>query len=377
MIYLSKLGVSFIGLGFVLYLVALQSSSGLLFLVLGILAGCYLVNLVSAWRAARHLDLRPPANMTGREGEAITGTWEVANTTRETLGLTEARSPWGMLFRIGALAGGECIHITPDLLTLPKRGVYPFNSLSLVSSYPFGMIRCTRKLEVSGEFIVYPAVYRCQVPLAAGFEPTVGGKFTGLHRSASGDSFHGVRPFQSSDPVRLIHWASSSKGLGLMVKEFDEELSGRVSIVMDAEGARDAEGNLLIDWAARAAASLVLAALDASHQIEYINLGNLELLSVPPFADGSVVMDSLARLTPVEDSLTRSRLQAALAKLPVKSSVCLVLTSYNADVESFMNRDLPADRRKAELYLPESWREAVADRHVRALFFGPSSLENE
>ena len=37
MIYLSKLGLSFLGLSFMLYLVSLQSQSGLLFLILGII----------------------------------------------------------------------------------------------------------------------------------------------------------------------------------------------------------------------------------------------------------------------------------------------------------------------------------------------------
>ena len=376
MIYLSKLGVSFVLLGLMLYMVALQSASGLLFLVLGILFGCYVINLLAARRVARQLALVPPERMIGTEETPITGTWEIANRSQRILGLAEARSPWGNLFRIGALAGGEIIHITPTL-TLPRRGVYPFGRLWLISSYPFGLVRCRQRLSLKGEFVVHPGVYACPAPVAAGFEPMVGGRYTGQNRSSSGDSFHGVRPMQSSDPVKLIHWPSSSKGLGIMVKEFDEELSGRVCLVMDAGDGKAPDGDGAIDWAARATGSLVLAALDAGHQVEYTNLADLAHLSVPPFADGSVVLDALARLRPSPGALTRERLNAALAGMPSRASLCLILTEYTPDVAAFLNLDVAPTRRKTALYLPVWYQGQLGEPYGTVHYYAAREMADQ
>jgi len=355
--YPSKLGLSFIALGFFLYLISLQSRSGLLFLILGILFGCYVINIASAYHAAKYLGLVPPDAMTGTEGETIRGTWELTNPSNAAIGLTEVRTSAGdVLFRIGVVAAGETIHITPDL-SLVRRGIYPFHSLALISSYPFGLVRCRRHLPIEGEFVVYPAPYDCPVPRAAGFEPMVGGKYTGKNRSPSGDRFSGVRPMQPSDPLKLIHWASSAKGLEIMVKEFDEELSGRVAILMDAEPNPAPVGNeLLIDWAARATVSLMLAALDQGHQVEYTNLADLEHLSVPPFADGSVVMHQLARLQPRSGSLTPERLHSAITAMPRKAGLCLVLTSCPQEIADYLDGLLAAERRTLSLYLPNTIR---------------------
>lgn len=370
MIYLSKLGGSFIGLAFMLYLVSLQTQSGLLFLILGILFGCYVINLAAARRTVKHLKLTPPETMRGREGEKINGTWQVENPSRHTLGLTEAASPWGKLFRLGALGPGDQAHLSPELI-FPTRGVYPMHSLKLISSYPFGLVRYLKWLKISGEFIVYPRAYNCPPPRAAGFEPMVGGKFSGQNRSSSGDSFHGVRPFQSTDPVKLIHWKSSCKGLGLMVKEFDEELSGRVSFIVDGGDSQAPNGEPMFNWTARCLASLMLSALDEGHQVAYVDLADPHPLQVPPFADGSVVLERLARTQPSPDHLTRDKLRGAVAQLPRKSAICLVLTEVNEDVHAFINQDLAGDRRKISVYLPDTLR------HSHDLSYGPVTYYGE
>jgi uncharacterized protein (DUF58 family) len=185
---------------------------------------------------------------------------------------------------------------------------------------------------VAGQITVYPAVYPCPAPPAAGFEPMVGGRFAGRNRAQSGDSFHGVRPFQPQDPVRLIHWPSSVKGQGIMVKEFDQELSGRVGIVLDAAAGQAPDGAPLLDWAARATASLVLAALDQGYQVEYVDTADTTALSVPPFSDAGAVMERLAELRPAPGLLTPDGLDTAAARLPAKGSLCVVLVEASAPV---------------------------------------------
>lgn len=136
----------------------------------------------------------------------------------------------------------------------------------------------------------------------------VGGKFRGHRQTGAGNHFSGVRPHQAGDSLRQIHWASSAKRLGLMVKTFDEELSGRVAIVLDCGSSGDAK---VFDDAVRAAGSLVFAALDAGHHVEWLDLASMEPDVLPPFADGHEILDRLARLRAEPQRLAPDRQRGA------------------------------------------------------------------
>ncbi|OGV64389.1 MAG: hypothetical protein A3K19_09510 [Lentisphaerae bacterium RIFOXYB12_FULL_65_16] len=374
MIYPSKLGLGLAGLLGVFYLIALQSRSGLLFLILGIIAGCFLLNTVGAWWSARALRLLPPKVMVGREGEAVTGSWRAENASRRAIGQMEIRGPWGELLHVRYLGPRESLHGTPAL-KLPTRGVYPFSSLAAICSYPYGLMRCRRKLAVAGQITVYPAVYPCTAPPAAGFEPMIGGRFAGRNRAPSGDSFHGVRPLQPQDPVKLIHWPSSVKGQGIMVKEFDQELSGRVGILLDASSGQAPDGTMLLDWGARAAASLVLAALDQGYQVEYVDVASLTALSVPPFSDADAVMEALARLQPQPGALTPDSLDAAAAHLPAKGSLCVVLMDAKpAILEHLTQHYVLTAHRRVSVYLPTTCTDIGTGYPFAVHHYGPRDI---
>ena len=182
------MGSSLVLLCFMLYLVSMQSYSGLLLLILGLLFGVYVINLVEAYRSCRALSFHPPANVTCTEGETLKGTWEIGNETTHATGTASVFSPFGEVLRVGPVEPEDTVHVTPEL-RLSRRGVYPFRRLHVESTFPFGLIRASRRLSVAGEIVVYPAPYPCAAPPAAGFEPMVGGKFKGKNRSSAGDHF--------------------------------------------------------------------------------------------------------------------------------------------------------------------------------------------
>jgi len=348
MIRLTQTGKLFLGVSVILYLASLTSQSGLLLLVIGLLLGCYLINLITAWRAVHHLEIHPPRSVQVREGARLNQPWHVVNRSSHQASLLELRSGRDVLFRLAVLEAHGEKHILPEMI-FARRGVYVHADIRLVSAGPFGFVTVARKLDLPGEVVVYPALYEVPEPRAAGYDLMVGGKFKGRRRTTSGTHFAGVRPWNVGDPLRQIHWASSSKGQGLMVKTFEEELSGRVAIIVDAGEATDRE---LLDDCVRAAGSLIFAALDAGHHVEWIDLARLEAQLVPPFADGHEILESLARLEPRPGGLTEARLRAALEGVSSRSAVCLVLTEFNAAARTITN-DLLARRRTVSVYLPE------------------------
>jgi uncharacterized protein (DUF58 family) len=348
---LTRPGKLFLVVAAVLYLAAQTSQSGLLLLPVGIILGCVAVNLVVAGWGLRGLQLEVPRSIHLSEGQRLWQPWRLSNRGRHPAGFIQVDSPAGPLFRTGLLGPNQETTVLPDLVYC-QRGVYAHDRLQLSSVYPFGFIRAIRTLHLPGEIVVYPALFETPPPRATGYDVMVGGKHHGQRRTGSGVHFAGVRPFHPGDPLKQIHWRSSAKGLGLMVKTFDEELSGRVAVILDCghTGSRET-----LDQAARAAGSLIFAALDAGHHVEWIDLGRLEHSLVPPFADGHEALEALARLEPQPGCLTAPRLAQGLERMSRKSALHLVLSELPPAAAAAVETLRDAGRSVC-VYVPEDCR---------------------
>ena len=342
-------GWLFLGIVLLLYGASITSQSGLLLVPTGVLLGCFAVNFVAAWCALRRLDVTAPGTAQVVEGQRLNQPWRVRNRSRSAVALVTAESAAGCLFKLPQLAAGAETSLIPEL-QFNRRGVFAHDRLRLATAFPFGLVRVARRLALAGEVVVHPAVYPVAAPRAAGFDVMVGGKFRGQRQTGAGDHFSGVRPHQAGDSLRQIHWASSAKGQGLMVKTFDEELSGRVAVVLDCGSSGDAK---VFDDAVRAAGSLVFAALDAGHHVEWLDLASMEPDVIPPFADGHEILDRLSRLPSEPRSLSAERLLGALGRLSAKSAVHLVLTQAT-DATREAVAELRQRGRRVDVYLPEA-----------------------
>lgn len=354
-------GWLFLGMVALLYTASITSQSGLLLVPAGILVGCLVVNLVSAWRALGRIEVIAPGSAQVVEGQRLGQPWHVRNRGKSAVALVAAESAAGCLFKVPQLAAGTDASVVPEL-RFHRRGVFAHDQLRLMTAFPFGLVRVARRLALAGEVVVHPAVYPVTAPRAAGFDVMVGGKFRGHRQTGAGDQFSGVRPHQAGDSLRQIHWASSAKGLGLMVKVFEEELSGRVAVVLDCGASGDPK---VFDSAVRAAGSLVFAALDAGHHVEWLDLASLEPDLISPFADGHEILDRLARLPAEPQSLAPDRLRGAIERLAAKSAVHLVLTQASAAARDAVT-SLQERGRNVSVYLP-------ADSGTREDFAGASA----
>lgn len=366
MLRLTNKGKIMVAVMVVLYLASMTSQSGLLLVLIGILTGCVGVNAVLAGRTVRRLAVHAPPTAQLSEGEHLSQPWRIANLSARPAGLMEVSSGGGVLFRIASLAPGDVASVVPAL-AFQRRGVFPYGQVRVASVFPFGLVESSRLLKLEGEVTVYPAVYPVTAPQAAGYDVLVGGKHHGTRRSTSGSQFAGVRPLQPGDPLKQIHWKSSSKGRGLMVKTYDEELSGRVGIIVDSghKGNGPALDNCL-----RAAGSLMFAALDEGHHVEWLDLHLLEAQLVPPFDDGHEILMALARMEGFAGCVTAERLRRAVKAVSHKSALCFVLTAFNAEVAE-LAAELVQHRRVVTLCLPagtacEGLAEGVAVRFYEA-----------
>jgi len=349
-IKLTKLGYSFLGLIILFYFFSLISQIGLLYFIIGIVLGCYVINFIGALRSINRLEVNLPELIKTVESNRIITPITLNNRSLFQIGLITISSEFGSLVKIKSLPGGKKVHISPDII-FDVRGVYKLSHLKISSIFPFGFIMVSKTLSLKGEIVVYPAVYNCPAPAAAGVGPVVGGKFSGLHKSVYGNDFAGVRPFQFGDPVKYIHWKSSSKGQGFMVKQFNEELSGHVSFIIDNSAFRVSDKEITLDCAIRAAGSMIFSSLDIGHHTELIDLSDLNVLHIPPFSDGDIVLETLAGIRHDDRVLNKKNIDIALSHLSSKAAVCFILTKLNNDVLQSIAK-LVAENRTVSVYLP-------------------------
>lgn len=354
------------------YAISIQAQSGLLFLFTGIIIGCFLLNWMEAKRSLKALNVSGLESLKSSENRKFPNAITISNISKRPAGMFSLKTVFGELVRAGTILPGDAHRAMPETV-FSRRGVYEFRKIILSSTYPFGLIRRSDLLERDGRFIVYPFIYECQAPASAGFEPVTGGGHPGKHRSRTGGDFAGVRGYLPGDSFRAIHWKSSARGQGLMVKEFDEELSGKVALILDCSDFTLPDGESSLDCAARAAGSLVFAALDADSHVEFIDLASMDVVYNPAFMDGDAILEKLAGIKALKDCMTRDRLDGALGKLSLKASLSFVVSHLNPELNGILSR-LLNERRLVSLYIPENEDSSSVPEGIRIYRYGRDSI---
>jgi uncharacterized protein (DUF58 family) len=166
---------------------------------------------------------------------------------------------------------------------LYKRGVYAVGPAVARCGFPLGVVEIVREIPDSTRTLhVLPRVYPLRrLPLAG---LNLGRPDSILVARGGGDqTFLGVREYQRGDSPRHIHWASTAKHRTLMVKEFESQREGRVSIVLDLDaGAHAGEGrDTTFEYLASAAASVAAFALENRQSVELLGWQNGPYLQGP------------------------------------------------------------------------------------------------
>ena len=345
---LTPIGKLFLGLMFLFYVASVTSQSGLLLLLIGLLAGCYVVTWSFSTRTVKYVRVTPPKEVYLVEGGTPTQPWRFENVATKHAEILEVLHEDKVLFRIPVVKTHEWVSLIPGIV-YEKRGVYPNAQVTLSCAAPYGLIRATRHLQIPGEVVVFPKIYDIESPASAGTEMISGGRFRGARRINTGTHFAGVRTWQPGDSIKQIHWASTARNSELMVKIFEEELGGRVSVILDCHGGDET----LIDNAIRAAASLSVSSLQQGHHVEFLDLTDQPTLRYAPFNDESELLERLARYAPPTKSNPSHQID--VQDLWRKSSVALVGTHWNSWWDTFL-ANAQHQRRSVHVYLPVGTR---------------------
>ncbi len=102
-----------------------------------------------------------------------------------------------------------------------KRGVFSPEDFNVTTTFPFGFFVRGRPLDVEGQVVIYPFVLDAEI-LRRRFPDLLSGPRE-AQRKGSGNSLYNIRPYQTGDRARQVHWKSTAKTGELMVKDFAQE----------------------------------------------------------------------------------------------------------------------------------------------------------
>ena len=119
-------------------------------------------------------------------------------------------------------------------LTLHRRGCYRLGPLRISTRFPLGLVRGQMTIPAPAELIVSPRLGRL-LPAWINLlhAEQVGDERRHPQRGMSEGDYYGLRPWQSGDSLRWVHWRTTAKLGRPIVKQFERRRSREVVLVLD------------------------------------------------------------------------------------------------------------------------------------------------
>jgi uncharacterized protein (DUF58 family) len=282
----------------VLFLIGTMVQAGWLYVIAALQLGAVAAGLLLPAVSLRGLraELEAPAEAT--QGEEVLLELRVENRCRgvrwavrvhdEHLQVTDVFLP--------SIRPHERVEVTTRR-TPARRGEITTQTLTLRSGAPFGVAERIERVTAPATTLVLPRV----VPLPnLPFVEPVGTVEPAIHtapRRGYGPDYLAVRDYRPGDPMRHIHWGLTARHGELMVREFEEERTRRLAVVVDTD--RDVgDAWTPLDRCCCVAASILEAAPAHGHGVRIAAALPDREVEVLARADGGELLRWLARLRP-------------------------------------------------------------------------------
>jgi uncharacterized protein (DUF58 family) len=146
--------------------------------------------------------------------------------------------------------------------TLLRRGRHRLTGVRITTRFPFGLFVKAARPALTDEVVVFPAVH----PVSAESLRRLGESGeASARRRGRGNDLYNLRGYRAGDDPRFIHWRSSAKTEGLLVRELEADTSQNTRLVLVGRGRRGAEA---LERGLSEAASLAVALVRAGAGVE-------------------------------------------------------------------------------------------------------------
>lgn len=364
---LSSRSLTVVALSLAMVLIGINSQSGWLFWLAGLLLAALLVSWLESLLLVRNLEAERSLPPSAVEGESLEVELRVRNGGRFSrhllavvdtdpgteeaparFSLKARRRSLGELWREamaggpdedgdeGRDAGGSAILLLPRLAGGQetvlryrrgglRRGLYRDWPLYFYTEGTLGLSRHSSRIAPPSRLEVHPSyVELSSFPfLDALLYPRR--ELLPVASRGDGMDFYGVREYRTGDPLERIHWRSTARRGELVIREFEAEKSNRLVILLDNR-AQDLGGwraRDRLDHQARVAASIAAYARAAGCPVTLAACRGTTLVTFE--APGlRAALGWLAALRPEGELDPREQLERLLPGLPGVALVCQV-----------------------------------------------------
>lgn len=237
---LPREGVYWLFAAGVLLLVSWLKAINLVLLLAYVMLLLWSVNFFLAGRGLSRLQARRRLDDTVFVGAACAGEIEVSNSgdaVQSGIRFVERCDDQQYQWFAPRLDPGQKVNFT-QTIRWPRRGRFTVPPLQAVSGYPFGLVQRRADLGSALEVLVLPALGKLD---ADRFRRFLGYAERGDHwesramrRQPIGPAeLHAIRPYHPGDSPRSIHWRTTARRGELMVREFEEESSENLVLIVD------------------------------------------------------------------------------------------------------------------------------------------------
>ncbi len=268
-------------------------------------------------------------------------------------------------------AGDEVEHAYQ--LTCRRRGLYQLGPLQVKYGDPFGLTHREATLVEPVEVLVHPAVEDVSDrPLTRMFEdppfrPPVSRPWP------SGFEFYGMRQYSPGDDVRRIVWRAYARTGQLLVREAEQGITDKVTILLDQDETYHSRGEVSGSFEAAVKVAASVGVRDLRDGFSVLLEGSQDRLVVPlrgPTASIGL-LDALARVervkVPISEALSRV--------VNTASNTHLVVVTPRLDAASAARLDLVLQRGTSVLVAALMWGEESAETLARASALGAQVVE--
>lgn len=240
-------------------------------------------------------------------------------------------------FRIAPLEPGELARAAYRLPT-SQRGIFPLGPLQIGLTDPFGLAQLTVESAPRTTLTVYPRIESIRpLPQAQGADPD--GVTGRPSLAAGGEDFYALRPYQTGDDLRRVHWPSTARQDDLMIRQDELPWQGRVTVLADLRASVQTPPSL--ELALSAAASIIHAAWRDHRQFRLVVTDGTDTGFGAGHAHLAAIFEYLAAAD-VHVSGQLSRAMTALGRAATSGGVAVVTTDQLTDHDVIGLGRLPA-----------------------------------
>jgi uncharacterized protein (DUF58 family) len=229
---------------------------------------------------------------------------------------------------VPALAPGERV-VIGTTRRASRRGLNESTAVLVRSAAPFGVAEGRRTVAVPGTTIVYPRVEPLgPVPIIDAL-PTHEHAIHTAPRRGTGPEYLGIREYRTGDSMRHVHWPSTARHGAVMVREFEQERTRRLAIVIDT-WADAGEEDTPLDACCSVAASVAFAALGRGRGVRLLAAQNGDIQALSR-AEPARLLEWLAVLRPFGGMPLAAALGGLGARLRGVETVMVVLPTWRSN----------------------------------------------